>query len=109
MTVPEVWVPVTMQPVLMPESKFLELPDCSWLNLIGRMKDGVALEQLQAQMQLVAAQTDHNYPGRKTTVNAMPGSYVNFLRCAAKERRSNRTMTIAARAARSRLNREMRM
>ncbi|HET8783879.1 MAG TPA: FtsX-like permease family protein, partial [Pyrinomonadaceae bacterium] len=32
---------------------------------------------LQAEMQLVAAQMDHEYPGRKTTVNVMPGSYLN--------------------------------
>jgi predicted permease len=28
-------------------------------------------------MQLVAAQMDHEYPGRKTTVDVMPGSYLN--------------------------------
>src|SRR5690349_21473628 len=77
MTVPDVWVPVTMQPALMPDSKFLELPDCSWLSVIGRVKDGVSLPQVQAEMQLVAAQMDHNYAGRKTTVNVMPGSYLN--------------------------------
>jgi predicted permease len=77
MTVPDVWVPVTMQPALMPENKFLELADCSWLNVIGRLKDGVSLTQVQAEMQLVAAQMDHNNPGRKTTVNVMPGSYLN--------------------------------
>jgi predicted permease len=77
MTVPDVWIPVTMQAALMPENKFLELPDCSWLNVIGRLKNGVSLSQVQAEMQLVAAQMDHNYPGRKTTVNVMPGSYLN--------------------------------
>ena len=78
MTVPDVWVPVMMQPTLMPDSKFLELPDCSWLSVIGRVKDGVSLPQLQSEMQLIASQRDHNYPGRKTTVNVMPGSYLNF-------------------------------
>lgn len=77
MTVPDVWVPVTMQPALMPENKFLDLADCSWLSVIGRLKDGVSLPQVQAELQLVAAQVDHNYPGRKTTVNVMPGSYLN--------------------------------
>jgi macrolide transport system ATP-binding/permease protein len=77
MTVPDVWVPLTMQPALMPENKFLELPDCSWLSVIGRLKDGASLTQVQAEMQLVAAQMDHNYPGRRTTVNVMPGSYLN--------------------------------
>src|SRR5829696_1746392 len=77
MTVPDVWIPVTMQPALMPESKFLELPDCSWLSVIGRLKDGVSLPQVQAEMQVVAAQMDQNYAGRKTTVSVMPGSHLN--------------------------------
>jgi predicted permease len=78
MTVPDVWIPVTMQPALMPDNKFLESPDCSWLTVIGRLKDGASSTQVQAEMQLVAAQVDHSYPGRKTTVNVMPGSYLNF-------------------------------
>src|SRR5829696_8349079 len=40
MTVPDVWIPVTMQPAVMPEDKFLSLPDCSWLNVVGRLQDG---------------------------------------------------------------------
>jgi predicted permease len=77
MTVPDVWIPLTMQPAVMPENKFLENADCSWLSVVGRLNGGVSSPQLQAEMQLVAAQMDHNYPGRKTTVNVMPGSYLN--------------------------------
>jgi predicted permease len=77
MTVPDVWISLTMQPALMPENKYLENPDCSWLSVIGRMKDGVPLNQVKAEMQLVAGQMDQNYPGRKTTVDVMPGSYLN--------------------------------
>ncbi|HJP92360.1 MAG TPA: ABC transporter permease [Pyrinomonadaceae bacterium] len=78
MTIPDIWIPVTMQPAVMPENKFLDLPNCSWLNVLGRLKDRVSLQQSQAEMQLVASQMDQNYPGRKTTVNVMPGSYLNF-------------------------------
>ncbi|HEU5132907.1 MAG TPA: ABC transporter permease, partial [Pyrinomonadaceae bacterium] len=77
MTVPDVWIPLTMQPAVMPEKKFLALQDCSWLNVVGRLNNGVLLNQLQAEMQLVAARTDQDYPGRKTTLNVMPGSYLN--------------------------------
>lgn len=77
LTVPDVWIPVTMQPTVMPESKFLALPNCSWLSVVGRLKDGVSLQRLQAQMQLVATQMDQEYPGRKSIVNVMPGSYLN--------------------------------
>ncbi|HEX6284442.1 MAG TPA: ABC transporter permease [Pyrinomonadaceae bacterium] len=77
MTVPDVWIPLTMQPALIPERKLLEIADCSWLNVVGRLKDGVPVSQAQAEMQLVAAQMDQNNPGRKTTVDVMPGSYLN--------------------------------
>ena len=77
MTVPDVWIPLTMQPALMPERKLLDVADCSWLTVFGRLKNGVSVPQAQAEMQLVAAQMDHNYPGRKTTVDVMPGSYLN--------------------------------
>ena len=77
MNVPDVWIPVTMQPAVMSDSKFLALPNCSWLNAVGRLKDGVSLQQLQAEMQLVAARMDQEYPGRKTTIDVMPGSYLN--------------------------------
>jgi predicted permease len=77
MTVPDVWIPVTMQPAVMPDSKFLELPNCSWLSVVGRLNDNGSLQQLQAEMQLVAARMDQQYPGRKSIVNVMPGSYLN--------------------------------
>ena len=77
MTVPDVWIPVTMQPAVMPESKFLELANCSWLSIVGRLKDNVSSQQLQAELQLVAARMDQEYPGRRSIVSVMPGSYLN--------------------------------
>ena len=77
MTLPDVWIPVTMQPSVMPESKFLELANCSWLSVVGRLKDNVSSQQLQAELQLVAARMDQEYPGRRSIVSVMPGSYLN--------------------------------
>jgi predicted permease len=77
MTIPDVWIPVTMQPAVMPDSKFLELANCSWLSVVGRLKDNVSTQQLQAEMQLVAARMDQEYPGRRSIVSVMPGSYLN--------------------------------
>ena len=78
MTVPDVWLPVMMQPALIKESQFLSLPNLSWLSTVGRLKDDASLPQVQAEMQLVAAQMDKDYPGRKTIVNVMPGSFMNL-------------------------------
>ena len=77
MTVPDVWIPLTMQEAFMPDSKFLSRPNCSWLNVVGRLKDDSSLKQVQAEMQLVALQMDQEYPGRKSIVSVMPGSYLN--------------------------------
>src|ERR1700754_253468 len=76
-SVPDVWIPVTMEPAVEPDSKLLPLPNCSWLTVFGRLNDGVSIQQVQAEMQLVAAQMDHEYPGRRSVVNVMPGSYLN--------------------------------
>jgi predicted permease len=77
MNVPDVWIPVTMQPALRPDRKLLASPDTSWLTVIGRLRGGVSLRQLQAEMQLVASQRDQEYHGRKSTVSVMAGSYLN--------------------------------
>ncbi|HKO61274.1 MAG TPA: ABC transporter permease [Pyrinomonadaceae bacterium] len=77
LAVPDVWIPITMQPALMPETKSLDAPNLSWLTVVGRLKDNVSIQQLQAEMQLVAARMDQDYPGRKSIVNVMQGSYVN--------------------------------
>jgi predicted permease len=76
-SVPDVWIPLTMEPALKPENKLLSLPNCSWLSVFGRLKDGASIPQVQAEMQLVAAQMDQEYPGRRSVVNVMPGSYLN--------------------------------
>ena len=75
--VPDVWIPVTMEPAVKPDSKLLPLPNVSWLTVYGRLQDGVSIPQVQAEMQLIAAQMDHEYPGRRSVVNVMPGSYLN--------------------------------
>lgn len=77
MSVPDVWIPVTMQPAVMPESKSLDVPNLSWLTVVGRLKANVSIQQLQAEMQLVAARMDQQYPGRRSSVKVMPGSYLN--------------------------------
>ncbi|HJY29645.1 MAG TPA: ABC transporter permease [Pyrinomonadaceae bacterium] len=77
MTVPDVWLPLTAQEGIMAEGNFTSRPNLSWLSVIGRLKDIASAKQVQAQMQLVASQLDLEYPGRKTIVDVMPGSYLN--------------------------------
>jgi putative ABC transport system permease protein len=77
MTVPDVWLPLTAQEGIMPESNFTSRPNLSWLSVVGRLKDNVSAKQVQAEMQLVASQMDLEYPGRRSIVSVMPGSYLN--------------------------------
>ena len=37
-----------------------------WLNLLGRRKDGVGLERVRAELDVIAAQMDRQQPGRST-------------------------------------------
>jgi len=77
MTVPDVWLPLTAHEGIKAESNFTSRPNLSWLTVAGRLKDNASAKQVQAEMQLVASQTDLEYPGRKSIVEVMPGSYLN--------------------------------
>jgi macrolide transport system ATP-binding/permease protein len=78
MTLPDVWIPLLMQPALKPGIDFIALPDCSWLNVVGRLQKGVSLRQAQAELALLATQADREYTNRKTTVDVVSGAYLNF-------------------------------
>ena len=77
MTVSDVWLPLTANEGVMSESNFTSRPNLSWLSVIGRLKDNASANQVQAEMQLAASQMDLEYPGRKSIVELMPGSYLN--------------------------------
>jgi predicted permease len=78
MTLPDVWIPLMMQPGVMPGNNFIPLRDCSWLSVLGRLKHGVSLSQAQAELAVLASQADGEYTNRKTTVDVVSGAYLNF-------------------------------
>ena len=47
---PDYWLPISLQPRTMLRKSFLDAPDYYWLNMIGRLKHGVTLEQAQAAL-----------------------------------------------------------
>src|SRR6266511_228268 len=80
--VPDVWIPLMMRDELAAGDDFLQLRDCSWLYVVGRLKPGVRLKQAQAEMSLVAGQSERNgavteYPERKTNVIVASGALLN--------------------------------
>ena len=65
----EFWAPLTMQQDLLnvgPGISFLPDANLSWLYLIGRLKPGITVEQVRANLALTASRIDRLYPGRTT-------------------------------------------
>ncbi|MGH9801053.1 MAG: ABC transporter permease, partial [Blastocatellia bacterium] len=77
LVVPDLWLPLTMQPQVMPGREFLANPNLSWLEVVGRLQPGVAPTQAQAELMLLAAQLDQAYPGRKTQILLTPGNFLS--------------------------------
>jgi predicted permease len=64
----EFWAPVTMQKALEPDSDLLPEDNTGWLALLGRMRPGVSLDKVRADLGVIAARVDQLYPGRTTTL-----------------------------------------
>jgi predicted permease len=48
-TVPDLWLPMSVQPRIMP-TDYLNAPNSSWLSLLGRLRPGVSARQAQAAL-----------------------------------------------------------
>jgi len=46
----DVWVPITMQPLLMPGRAWLTRRTASWVNILGRMRPGITEEQARESL-----------------------------------------------------------
>ena len=64
----EFWAPVTMQKALEPDSDLLLADTTGWLALQGRMRPGVSLEEVRADLGVIAGRIDQLHPGRTTTL-----------------------------------------
>ena len=63
------WAPVMMQEAIMRDRTLLTDDNVSWLALIGRLRPGISIEQVRAQLAVIAARIDQLYPGRTTTLS----------------------------------------
>jgi predicted permease len=61
---PDVWVPMMMQPQIMPAGSMdmLQNRDARWLLLVGRLKDGVELAQAETEFKTLASQIAIAWP-----------------------------------------------
>lgn len=62
------WAPITMQKALEPDTDLLSEDNTGWLALLGRMRPGATLAEVRADLGVIAARTDQQYPGRTTTL-----------------------------------------
>jgi predicted permease len=62
------WVPITMQPVMEPESDLLSDANVSWLALLGRVKPGVSIGKVRADLSVIANSLDERHAGRTTSL-----------------------------------------
>src|SRR5437879_7911149 len=62
------WAPLTMQRTFLRDKEFLGDDFCGWLALMGRMKDGISIGEVRADLGVIAARLDQIQPGRATTL-----------------------------------------
>jgi macrolide transport system ATP-binding/permease protein len=62
------WAPITMQKVLDPWSDRMADENLSWLAVLGRVQPGVMMEQVRADLNVIAGRIDLLHPGRSTSL-----------------------------------------
>jgi predicted permease len=62
------WAPVTMQKALEPQHDLLASDNTGWLALLGRMRGGISIEEVRADLGVIAGRIDEQYSGRTTTL-----------------------------------------
>lgn len=86
---PDVWVPMAMQAQLMPTRRdWLDNRRADWLNMLGRLKPGVSMEQATADLNLIDDQLAQAYPdvvhsqgtSRELNLSHPTGIYIPHLR-----------------------------
>jgi predicted permease len=59
---PDIYVPMTMEPAFHDERSWLDQPDYHWLNIMGRLKPGMSREQARADLEVIHRQVQADIP-----------------------------------------------
>ena len=62
------WIPVTMQNVLEPGENRMSKDNMSWLAMLGRIRPGFTLDEVHADLDVIAQRMNHQYPGRSISL-----------------------------------------
>ena len=74
---PDLWLPLSMHPILLPGVADPADRDISWLNVVGRLKPGATLNAARAELGTIARRLDAERPGRQTIVRVDRGTFAN--------------------------------
>jgi predicted permease len=72
------FAPLSVQPAIYPEHNFLDDPQVSWLTLLARRHADTALDQVRAELTVVASRIDGQQPGRSTTLLVAPATSLSL-------------------------------
>jgi len=71
------WAPITTSKALEPGRDRLADDDLSWLALLGRVQSGVTMEQVRADLGVIAGRNDQLHPGRTTSLAIHRATFFN--------------------------------
>jgi putative ABC transport system permease protein len=80
---PDVWLPISMQPLIMTDlslglpQDFLLADNMGWLSAVGKLNPGVSSRKAEADLQLMAARMDAAHSGRVTQVSVIPSTFLS--------------------------------
>jgi predicted permease len=72
------FVPASLQRVLLPTESLYEDANLSWLTLVGRRHGGSSLERVRAELGVIAGQIDQQQPGRTTRLIVAPATSLSL-------------------------------
>ena len=72
------FAPVSLQPAIYPAQNYVNDPQVSWLTLLARRHADTAIDQVRAELTVVANQIDRQQPGRSTTLLIAPATSLSL-------------------------------
>ena len=71
------WAPITMEKALEPGRLRMADANQSWLALLGRTRPGVTMQEIRADLGVIAGRIDQQYPGRTTSLAIRTATFFN--------------------------------
>jgi putative ABC transport system permease protein len=69
------WAPITMQKALDSGHDYLTDDNISWLALLGRVRPSVAMDEVRADLGVIAGRMDQRHPGRTTSLSVRTATF----------------------------------